>query len=278
MLRNMPSILRQIADKVVTLPPWLDTLIYDELDGMYCRENSDMTVIDWTRDKILNYLGTYFPRSYTESYCIFKQYLNENEVFLQKDSLKMLDFGCGTGGEIIGFATALSKCRPNIKTLYIKAIDGNRFALNRFEDIRDEFNKRYSLQIEGNPSAIKIDDFYDLGIVDEILDYDYDVVVSFKAVCEFVTKQQFEEKNPYEHLTKFMLPRIADDGIMLLVDITTKNNTTQEWLPVLMDNGLKKAGASVIERNVSYNECFVVKHSRQPHGDTSKIAWRLILK
>ena len=274
----MPSILRQIADKVVTLPPWLDTLIYDELDGMYCRENSDMTVIDWTRDKILNYLGTYFPRSYTESYCIFKQYLNENEVFLQKDSLKMLDFGCGTGGEIIGFATALSKCRPNIKTLYIKAIDGNRFALNRFEDIRDEFNKRYSLQIEGNPSAIKIDDFYDLGIVDEILDYDYDVVVSFKAVCEFVTKQQFEEKNPYEHLTKFMLPRIADDGIMLLVDITTKNNTTQEWLPVLMDNGLKKAGASVIERNVSYNECFVVKHSRQPHGDTSKIAWRLILK
>lgn len=274
----MPSILRQIADKVVTLPPWLDTLIYDELDGMYCRENSDMTVIDWTRDKILNYLGTYFPRSYAESYCIFKQYLNENEVFLQKDSLKMLDFGCGTGGEIIGFATALSKCRPNIKTLKIKAIDGNRFALNRFEDIRDEFNKRYSLQIEGNPSAIKIDDFYDLGIVDEILDYDYDVVVSFKAVCEFVTKQQFEEKNPYEHLTKFMLPRIADDGIMLLVDITTKNNTTQEWLPVLMDNGLKKAGASDIERNVSYNECFVVKHSRQPHGDTSKIAWRLILK
>lgn len=276
--RNMPSTLRQITDKVVTFPQWLDTLIYDELNGRYCRENSDMTVIDWSREKILNYLGTYFPRSYTESYCIFKQYLNENDIFLHEDSLKMLDFGCGTGGEIIGFATALSECRPNIRTLKIKAIDGNQFALNRLEDVCDEFNKRSSLQIEGNPSAIKIDDFYDLEILDEILDYDYDVVVSFKAVCEFVTKQQFEEKNPYEHLTKFMLPRIAEGGIMLLVDITTKNNVVQEWLPVLMDNGLKKAGASVIGRNEAYNECFVVKHSCQPHGDTSKIAWRLIVK
>lgn len=266
-----------ITSKEVTLPAWLDDFIFSTLEGKYCRSNSDMTVIDWGPGEIRNYLGTYFPRSFAESYCIFRYRFTHSDLFKGFKKLKLLDFGCGTGGEIIGLATAVAECRPEIKSLKIKAIDGNQYALNRFDEIKDEFNSRNALQIDCTPSAIKIDDFYDLSILDAILDYNYDLVISFKAVCEFVTKQQFEEKNAYEHLAKFMMPRISVDGCMLLVDVTTKNNVVREWLPDLMDKGLQIAGASVIERNVSNNEAFVVNHSRQ-QGDVSKIAWRLIEK
>ena len=44
----------------VTLPQWLDHLIFEELGAKSCRSNSDMTVIDWDKKDVLNYLGTYF--------------------------------------------------------------------------------------------------------------------------------------------------------------------------------------------------------------------------
>ena len=251
----------QINSKEVTLPGWLDNFIFSALGGEYCRSNSDITVIDWGPQKIQSYLGTYFPRSFAESYCIFKHHLVSTDVFKDKEMLKIFDFGCGTGGEIIGLATALAECRPAITTLKVKAIDGNQYSLNRFEEIKEEFNRCNALHIECSPSAIKIDDYYDLSILDAIIDYDYDIVISFKAVCEFVTKQQFEEKNAYEYLVKFMMPRISDDGLMLLADVTTKNNVVREWLPDLMDEGLQKADAFIIGRNIGNNETFVVNHS-----------------
>ncbi len=259
----------------VTLPSWLDDYIFSDLGAKYCRSNSDMMVIDWGPTEILNYLGTYSPRSYSESYCIFKQFLLNHKVFNDANSMKLLDFGCGTGGEIIGFATALSDCRPNIKTLIVKAIDGNQYALKCFEGVKNKFNEHNVLQIESNPSAIKIDDFYDLSVMDAILEDSFDVVISFKAVCEFVTKQQFKEKNAYEHLAKFMIPRLKEGGVMLLVDITSKNSVVQEWLPNLMDKGLRDANAPIIEKNLAHSETFVVNHSRQIR-DISKVAWRII--
>lgn len=234
-------------------------------------------MIDWKPEDILKYLGTYFPRSFTESYCIFNHLLLNADIYSNKECIRLLDFGCGTGGEIIGFATALSEHRSNIKTLRVKAIDGNQYALKKFEDIKDEFNERHQLQIICCPSPLRIDDFYDLSILDSILDYNYDIVLSFKAVCEFVTKQQFEEKNAYEYLTKFMLPRIADNGRMLLVDVSTKNNVVQEWLPNLMDAGLRDTSVSIIGSNSGYNDIFIVNHSRKT-GDISKVVWRLIRK
>lgn len=264
-------------NKCVTLPAWLDDYIFNHLGARHNRINGNMVVLEWDKDKILDYLGTYFPRSYTEAYCIFKQYLQEKATFATDESLNLLDFGCGTGGEIIGLATALVECRPNVKKLKVKAIDGNQYALNRFDDIKDEFNKRNTLQIVCNPSAVRVDDFYDLGILDAILGSHYDIITSFKAVCEFVAKQQFEEKNAYEHLAKFMLPKLSDTGIMLLVDVTSKNEIAQEWLPDLMDQGLRNAGAVVWGRNPMNNQTFVVHHSRQK-GDISKVAWRLIMK
>lgn len=100
----------------ITLPKWLDDYIFKELGAKYCRSNSDMTVIDWDKKDVLNYLGTYFPRSYAEVYCIFNNYFERDEnIFSNKEEISIFDFGCGTGGEIVGLITIINKIFPNIK-------------------------------------------------------------------------------------------------------------------------------------------------------------------
>ena len=114
----------------IKLPEWIDNLIFEQLGAKYCRSNADMTVIDWDKNDVLNYLGTYFPRSYAESYCIFSDYFkNNSEQFVNKTELSIFDFGCGTGGEIIGLLTAMSENCPDVKNARIVALDGNQHAL-----------------------------------------------------------------------------------------------------------------------------------------------------
>lgn len=68
-----------IKERKVVLPTWLDTIIFDDLSASYCRQKKDMVVLEWNRDDIKKYLGTYFPRSYAESYCIFSDFFKREK-------------------------------------------------------------------------------------------------------------------------------------------------------------------------------------------------------
>ncbi len=262
----------------VILPQWLDNLIFDQLGAKYCRSNADMTVIDWDKNDVLNYLGTYFPRSYAESYCIFSDFFKKQpERFADKSELSIFDFGCGTGGEIIGLLTALSEKHPNVKNVKIVALDGNQHALQLYDNVLSELKKRIVVKIESHSAHLRIDDFYDLNILNKVLKRKFDIVLSFKAICEFVTKQQFEQQNAYEHITKILLPKLTEDGFILLVDVTTYNGTSKEWLPMMLDRGLMMAHCNVIRKNEGYNKSYSITHSRFTN-DVSKVAWRMIMK
>ncbi len=105
----------------------------------------------------------------------------------------------------------------------------------------------------------------------------FDIIMSFKAICEFVTKEQFERQNAYEHIAKFLTPKIKDDGILLFEDVTTYNNTSQEWLPIMMDKGLMLANCVISKKNEGYNQTYFISHSHKTN-DKSRVAWRLINK
>lgn len=262
----------------VYLPKWLDHLIFEKLGAKYCRSNSDMTVIDWDKNDVLNYLGTYFPRSYAESYCIFSEFLKTNpEQFADKEDISIFDFGCGTGGEIIGLLTTLSQSYPKLKKVTIVALDGNIHALQQYDKVLQEFKKHVSILLENHSAHVCIDDFYDLSILGNVIKRKFDIIISFKAICEFVTKQQFEQENAYKHIAKFLLPKLTSSGMALFVDVTTYNNTSQEWLPKMMDKGLTEANCSIICRNEGYNQAFIITHSHR-ENDESKVAWRIITK
>lgn len=264
-------------DRITPLPDWLDSYIFNKLGAKYCRSNSDMTVVDWDKDDILNYLGTYFPRSFAESYRIFTKFFNDNKgQYIEQVSISIFDFGCGTGGEIIGLLLALIDNRSNIKEVNILAFDGNKHALRLYENIIKSLKDKTSIDIYSNVIPCKIDDFYDLDIIDSVVgDRKFDFILSFKAVCEFVTKQCFERNNPYKHIAELLLPKLTTSGVILLVDVTSYNDVSQEWLPNMMDNGLRNAGCIIIDRNPRYNHQFKVSHSKN-QLDISKVAWRML--
>ena len=262
----------------VTLPQWLDNLIFEQLGAKYCRSNADMTVIDWDKNDVLNYLGTYFPRSYAESYCIFSDYFkNNSEQFVNKTELSIFDFGCGTGGEIIGLLTALSENFPNVKNAKIVALDGNQYALQQYDTVLLELKKHIELKIESHSAQLRIDDFYDLNVLNKVVKRKFDLIISFKAICEFVTKQQFEQQNAYEHVSKFLLPKLTENGVILFVDVTTYNGTSKEWLPKMLDKGLTATNCHIVDKNEGYNQSYSISHSRIAN-DVSKVAWRMIRK
>lgn len=262
----------------VELPQWLDQFIFEELGGKYCRSCSDMTVIDWEKNDVLNYLGTYFPRSYAESYCIFGKFFNcYPDRWSDEDSLSIFDFGCGTGGEIIGLLMAVAKNVPNIKNIEVKALDGNTHALRLLEKVVTFSSSNIGINTCIHVIPCKIDDFYDLSILNLVVVNRYDIIMSVKAICEFVTKDCFEKKNAYKHIVEFMLPKLKDNGILFLEDVTTYNNVSQEWLPQMMENGLTNLDEHIILKNYGFNQSFVVSHSKRKK-DVSKVAWRIIQK
>lgn len=264
-----------IAERRVALPKWLDSFIFDELSACYCRQNKNMVVLEWGKDDIRQYLGTYFPRSYAESFCIFNNYLSkESHVYNNTQKLSVFDFGCGTGGELIGFIMAVAKQLPNIKKIVIRALDGNTYALRVLECILKKVSYVLDLDIELHTVPIIIDDFYDMGVVDNIITQSYDFIISFKAICEFVTKQQFEQQNPYEHIIRTFMPKLSSKGIFCLADVTSFSEVSQDWLPIMLDNAAKKCNVDILYRNVGFNEDYRVSHKCHTN-DISKIAWRI---
>lgn len=115
----------KLGDNHIKLPQWLDDLIYKDIKANYQPCRSDMIVLNWDKAEIIKYLGTYFPRSFAESYCVFTKYFSEyKDVFVQETTLNIFDFGCGTGGELFGLLFAIIE-NLSIPTISIKALDGN---------------------------------------------------------------------------------------------------------------------------------------------------------
>ena len=56
------------------------------------------------------YLGTYFPRSFVESYNIFYRLFNQEEIyknFIGKKKINILNIGSGSGGDLFGLIEAM---------------------------------------------------------------------------------------------------------------------------------------------------------------------------
>lgn len=260
----------------IDLPQWMDCLIFKGLGAQYCKSKSDMTVIDWSADEIRTYLGTYFPRSYAESYSIFSGYLREHEAeYHGRMQLSVFDFGCGTGGGTMGLLAAIEDILPNIRCIQIKALDGNKYALQMFERIFSARPRKAMVQYGFDVVPVKIDDIYDLGVVTDVMPGNLDFVISFKAICEFVSKQSLARRNPYGHIIRSFIPKLSRNGVMCLADVTTYNSVSKEWLPKMLGAGIEEAGARVVARNVGYSETYFVSHSGA-RMDQSKIAWRIL--
>lgn len=224
------------------LPEWLRSFIYDEMGGSYVPDrNAFQNNLSSDEEKNRKYLGTYFPRSFTESYCIFAN-LFDNTAYVEamkiKDSVSILSFGCGTGGDLMGLLEAISEKMPWVENVDITAYDGNFNAVVMLKSIVEQPNNKQRfkrLKVDYAPVPMtKPDDF---PLFCGVIKKSYDFVVSLKMVNELYRNNIIANK-PYAAFLGELASKLTETGVMLLLDVPLKEKGN--WLATLMSRGLRE--------------------------------------
>lgn len=277
------------------LPAWLDYFIFRELKAEYSPNFKYFdNNLHLTHEDNLKYLGTYFPRSYAESFCIFDNLFQNDTVkkeYQEKDSLNILSVGSGTGGDIVGLITTISKHFANIRTMNILAVDGNSDAFTILLQIIEKAKQYLIKSINITPKVVVLDNLLATDFISgsEIFDF----ILSSKMINEFISKGKGRLDNSYYDLTKGVLPLLADTGFYFLLDVTTKAEHST-FNPILMNRQINRVlkelpdfqtlvplSCAVYENNCSvgcfYQKVFSVTHTKRSN-DKGKVAYRVISK
>ncbi len=282
----------------VTIPQWLDKIIYDDFEALY--EPRPLEVVynpDQPYDFVRLYLGTYFPRSYAEAYGITTQILSIKGFinrFIELEEVNLLDFCCGTGGEIIGTIVALQSKLPNLKRVNVDAFDANVEAIRFLYHLMSSVNNASEMVVEINinPQCIFVESEQEMKDIVNLLNVQYHFMMSFKAINEFVQHNTFNT-NAYELVASYLLPLLSQHGVFIMSDVATKLNDSTMFYPQMMNLGLN----SVIKNTSLYKSiiptpCFInegtctgcymqdtfyVTH-RKKNRDISKVAYRVLCK
>lgn len=282
-----------------TLPQWMDSLIYGEYFGATYKPDHKRYSYNrnLSAEELLIYLGTYFPRSYSESFCIFSN-LFSNESYLQEvkkqDSIKILDIGCGSGGEILGLLELLEKHLSDDVPIDIYTFDGNPMAQEILMDLISQFQnhvaKSRSIQIYTKIKHIdNVDDFKQ--IAKEVKSFQFDFIFCDKVCNELITIHHMN--NAYYELCATFSPLLKEFGVIQILDVTTKDEVSDQFYPILLNrqvNDFIRNEASFVsilpvscaKHPECKNSCFTekkiyVSHS-QKEKDLSKVAFRIIAR
>lgn len=280
----------------VRLPAWLDDILFNRYGAVYerCPEEVKRTPDSVGFDKI--YLGTYFPRSFAEAYYIMGRLLRNGyylDALKNEEELNVLDFCCGTGGEIIGVLAIFQEMLPNLKRINIDAFDANEEYIFNLNHIIDEIKPYFSIEISNHLECIFVENEHHLDAVAACTQKLYHLILSFKALNELIQANTFPNENIYYKIAKKYLPLLAENGIMLLSDLTHRNNEGGFYYPEKLNEGINslvrecEGYKSIFPYSCPFYErtckgCYMqdivyVTHSRQIR-DVSKIAYRVIGK
>ena len=231
-------------NKSVILPIWLDKIIFDDFEAVY--EPRPMEVVynpDQPYEFIKLYLGTYFPRSFAEVYSIIASLMtndNYKQSLYNIQEINVLDFCCGTGGEIIGLLVALSENLPSLKWVNINAYDANPDAIRFLYHLTESVERapEFRLEIHINPQCIYIESEQEIQEVINMSNMQYHFMMSFKAINEFVQHGTFNGNNPYELIASYFSPLLKTNGIFIISDVTTKVDNGALYYPQMISKEL----------------------------------------
>lgn len=275
------------------IPHWLDLALFNHLSAVYSPEYKKFEYnLDIDSEDVKVYLGTYFPRSYAEAFCIFDDIfksLQYMEELKNVPVINILDYGCGTGGELIGLVVALSKHISTSKTINIFAIDGNNDAINALKNLFEilSSNVRHKISLTCLNKTITCEEDLQISGVPEC-----HFILNSKMVCELISKK-ITDGNSYYKVADSLAKLLADNGILYILDVTTKDEHSNLFYPQLMNQGLNNFVSKNKEFSTllplaceSWKDCkdacfmqqtFNVSHSRKSN-DESRVCYRLICK
>ena len=274
------------------LPHWLDRYIFESLNATYAPEHNRYEYnLDLSEDELKVYLGTYFPRSYAELFCIIDNLFHHaviKNIIQEKSSVRILDFGCGTGGELLGLLTALDKYMTNPLKINISACDGSDDALAILQQLvsRCAEKTRHMIALECRNKVMSAES--DLN--GEPLGTDFDFIICSKMACELLS-HNIIKTNVYYKLASALCPLLSKDGMLILLDVTTKDEKQKYFYPQLMNHELnkfisdKKDYSTLLPLSCGCNsncteycfmqQTFTVSHSHKAN-DESRVCYRII--
>lgn len=278
------------------LATWIDDVIFKKIQAEYAPDHILFeSNLNLSEDNSRRYLGTYFPRSYAESFCIFSNIFHNRTYkskFRDKRSISILSIGCGSGGDLMGLLTAIEKVYTDTEITHINiwAIDGNQQSLGFLNTLLDLFARRTTKTIKYKLCHQVFSSMasFDLSDVErESLDF----IISSKVICELIASGKGLLDNSYYDFAIKLLPKLSDIGLCLLLDVTTRTSHTT-FNPILMNRQINQALRDLkifktllplpcfyygeqCDIDCFYQKVFTVKHSRFA-ADKSKVAYRVL--
>jgi len=256
------------------LPKEIDEAIYKIFDGVHAPRGEGYG--KRTDDDCMypnEYLGTYFPLSFTEGYCAIADMLKNDIIYNMydnKDKIKILDIGSGQGGYSLGTIWAFKASFPD-KQIFVLAVDGNSEYLMRLKRLHEKLltNREQYTIFKCNHNFI-IDDF-GLNFPEKVFQQKYDLIISSKFLLELFDENK-PEMNPWKLFVKesesllesggFLLINEVERPMVKLEDGTGKHFVTDE---------LKKGLRGYLMENNQLKICFPIPCSLLfPHKCESK--------
>lgn len=287
---------------MLNINPELERIIFEEMGAKYLPQPESATSnLENTESDNLKYLGTYFPRSFVESFHIYDNIFNNQLIFdslNSKSKIRILDIGSGTGGSIIGLINLID-LRFEKKEIIIYSIDGNQDALNIQKSLfkkRKEYlqlNNKYKLKIF--PFKFETKANFQSIMNDLEINKKFDLIQTFKFINEFYNRDYEESKGFYEQFLKFGENLLVNDGLLIIEDLTYYISP-YAYLPAIMNNECKNYFRTELTDLVyilpkccalwhidcQIRRCFSkliyeIKH-REANSDISKINYKLFIK
>lgn len=238
-----------IKDKF-KIPSEIENAIFNDLNGIFRRVPSSAHQnlnSDYEQQKIN--LGTYFPRSFSEAYTLFKDmFFIYNKNLENKKEIYILDIGSGTGGNLLGLLWFIKDAFKDFSKMKITvvSIDGNDQALDIQASLFEKFfPDNIDLVLVNNLISrenLKSD------LVDILDGFKFDIIMTFKFVNELYrdSAMYYSNKGMYTKLLETLDCLLDAHGIFILADVTDKTKF-DIYIPKLMN----QETADYLSNNIS---------------------------
>jgi hypothetical protein len=183
-------------------------------------------------EKLKEYLGRYFPRSYAEHVCIFDALLSRTSVW-KKQQINILAVGAGTGGDVIGLLQALF-CHADRDTSYcLWCLDRNQLSLNFCRDVVSAFGNAHGVKICCTICEQDICDW-----LDDSTQKEFDFILASKSLSEVIINGGTEDI--YYDFARKSLPMLSKYGVCLVLDTTIPVGKEESFVPDLLNEQISR--------------------------------------